>query len=181
MVFTGTFILNDILHFFPLSFLPFLICHSLHGSPLLDAGLVTLNTALSTHPLLVSLDLGDCMLGDEALRLICGMLPPDGAKSGRAMQHCPHFYWRYRTLNLLGRLRDWALETVGQCRGPLLLMCVQGKWKQRVKHRFQYRKYRPDKLQLLQALQSIHKVVINTTQLCHNYLFSSYMQHDIRS
>lgn len=54
----------------------------LHGSPLLDAGLVTLNTALSTHPSLVSLDLGDCMLGDEALRLICAMLPPDGAKSG---------------------------------------------------------------------------------------------------
>ncbi|XP_060781542.1 leucine-rich repeat-containing protein 73 isoform X1 [Neoarius graeffei] len=54
----------------------------LHGSPLLDAGLVTLNTALSTHPSLVSLDLGDCMLGDEAIQLICGMLPPDGAKSG---------------------------------------------------------------------------------------------------
>uniref|UniRef100_A0A673N3W7 Leucine rich repeat containing 73 n=1 Tax=Sinocyclocheilus rhinocerous TaxID=307959 RepID=A0A673N3W7_9TELE len=54
----------------------------LHGSPLLDAGLVTLNGALSTHPSLVSLDLGDCMLGDEAVRLICGMLPPDGAKSG---------------------------------------------------------------------------------------------------
>ncbi|XP_070772595.1 leucine-rich repeat-containing protein 73 [Enoplosus armatus] len=54
----------------------------LHGSPLLDAGLVTLNTALSTHPALVCLDLGDCMLGDEALGLICGMLPPDGAKSG---------------------------------------------------------------------------------------------------
>ncbi|XP_053189463.1 leucine-rich repeat-containing protein 73 [Scomber japonicus] len=54
----------------------------LHGNPLLDAGLVTLNAALSTHPALVSLDLGDCMLGDEALRLICGMLPPDGAKSG---------------------------------------------------------------------------------------------------
>ncbi|KAG5266264.1 hypothetical protein AALO_G00229040 [Alosa alosa] len=54
----------------------------LHGSPLLDAGLVSLNTALCTHPSLVSLDLGDCMLGDEAVRLICGMLPPDGAKSG---------------------------------------------------------------------------------------------------
>ncbi|XP_029927147.1 leucine-rich repeat-containing protein 73 [Myripristis murdjan] len=54
----------------------------LHGSPLLDAGLVALNTALSTHPALVCLDLGDCMLGDEALGLICGMLPPDGAKSG---------------------------------------------------------------------------------------------------
>ncbi|KAJ8418321.1 hypothetical protein AAFF_G00140300 [Aldrovandia affinis] len=55
---------------------------TLHGSPLLDAGLVALNTALSTHPSLVSLDLGDCMLGDEAIQLICGMLPPDGAKSG---------------------------------------------------------------------------------------------------
>uniref|UniRef100_A0A3P8TK92 Leucine rich repeat containing 73 n=1 Tax=Amphiprion percula TaxID=161767 RepID=A0A3P8TK92_AMPPE len=54
----------------------------LHGSPLLDAGLVTLNAALSTHPTLVCLDLGDCMLGDQALGLICGMLPPDGAKSG---------------------------------------------------------------------------------------------------
>ncbi|KAM7385969.1 hypothetical protein PAMP_002002 [Pampus punctatissimus] len=54
----------------------------LHGNPLLDAGLVTLNLALSTHPALVCLDLGDCTLGDEALRLICGMLPPDGAKSG---------------------------------------------------------------------------------------------------
>ncbi|XP_008319940.1 leucine-rich repeat-containing protein 73 [Cynoglossus semilaevis] len=54
----------------------------LHGCPLLDAGLVTLNTALTTHPGLVCLDLGDCMLGDEALALICGMLPPDGAKSG---------------------------------------------------------------------------------------------------
>uniref|UniRef100_A0A1A8V6D4 Leucine rich repeat containing 73 n=3 Tax=Nothobranchius TaxID=28779 RepID=A0A1A8V6D4_NOTFU len=54
----------------------------LHGSPLQDAGLVTLNPALSTHPALVCLDLGDCMLGDEALALICGMLPPDGAKSG---------------------------------------------------------------------------------------------------
>ncbi|KAM9847619.1 leucine-rich repeat-containing protein 73 isoform 2-T2 [Aulostomus maculatus] len=54
----------------------------LHGSPLLDAGLVTLNAALSTHPALVSLDLGDCMLGDQALGLVCGLLPPDGAKSG---------------------------------------------------------------------------------------------------
>lgn len=63
-------------------FLCVFLTRSLHGSPLLDAGLVTLNTALSTHPSLVSLDLGDCMLGDEAVRLICGMLPPDGAKSG---------------------------------------------------------------------------------------------------
>ncbi|XP_071370255.1 leucine-rich repeat-containing protein 73, partial [Centroberyx affinis] len=54
----------------------------LHGSPLLDSGLVELNSALSSHPALVCLDLGDCMLGDEALGLICGMLPPDGAKSG---------------------------------------------------------------------------------------------------
>lgn len=93
MVFIGTVVLTDILHF---SLLPSLICHSLHGSPLLDAGLVTLNTALSTHPSLVSLDLGDCMLGDEALRLICAMLPPDGAKSGTATPHCSHCYWAVR-------------------------------------------------------------------------------------
>ncbi|XP_029448700.1 leucine-rich repeat-containing protein 73 [Rhinatrema bivittatum] len=54
----------------------------LHGSPLTDAGLALLNPALSTHPSLVSLDLGDCMLGDEGINLICGLLPPDGAKSG---------------------------------------------------------------------------------------------------
>ncbi|XP_017164326.1 leucine-rich repeat-containing protein 73, partial [Poecilia reticulata] len=54
----------------------------LHGSPLLDAGLEALNPALAAHPALVCLDLGDCLLGDAALALICGMLPPDGAKSG---------------------------------------------------------------------------------------------------
>ncbi|KAG7263397.1 hypothetical protein CRUP_017118 [Coryphaenoides rupestris] len=42
----------------------------LHGSPLLDSGLVTLNPALCSHPSLVSLDLGDCLLGDQALGLI---------------------------------------------------------------------------------------------------------------
>uniref|UniRef100_A0A8C5RV21 Leucine rich repeat containing 73 n=1 Tax=Laticauda laticaudata TaxID=8630 RepID=A0A8C5RV21_LATLA len=54
----------------------------LHGSPLTDAGLAILNPALSIHPSLVALDLGDCMLGDEGINLICGLLPPDGAKSG---------------------------------------------------------------------------------------------------
>ncbi|NP_001404655.1 leucine-rich repeat-containing protein 73 isoform 2 [Mus musculus] len=54
----------------------------LHGSPLTDAGLALLNPALALHPALVALDLGDCMLGDEAINLICGLLPPDGAKSG---------------------------------------------------------------------------------------------------
>lgn len=47
-----------------------------------DAGLALLNPALALHPALVALDLGDCMLGDEAINLICGLLPPDGAKSG---------------------------------------------------------------------------------------------------
>ncbi|XP_028903318.1 leucine-rich repeat-containing protein 73 isoform X2 [Ornithorhynchus anatinus] len=54
----------------------------LHGSPLTDAGLALLNPALALHPSLVALDLGDCMLGDEGINLICGLLPPDGAKSG---------------------------------------------------------------------------------------------------
>ncbi|XP_038617196.1 leucine-rich repeat-containing protein 73 isoform X2 [Tachyglossus aculeatus] len=54
----------------------------LHGSPLTDAGLALLNPALALHPALVALDLGDCMLGDEGVNLICGLLPPDGAKSG---------------------------------------------------------------------------------------------------
>ncbi|KAG8430327.1 hypothetical protein GDO86_017979, partial [Hymenochirus boettgeri] len=54
----------------------------LHGNPLTDTGLSLLNPALSTHPSLVSLDLGDCLLGDEGIALICGLLPPDGAKPG---------------------------------------------------------------------------------------------------
>ncbi|XP_038654869.1 leucine-rich repeat-containing protein 73 isoform X2 [Scyliorhinus canicula] len=55
---------------------------SLHGTPLTDSGLAVLNPALSLHPSLISLDLGDCILGDEGMNLICGLLPPDGAKSG---------------------------------------------------------------------------------------------------
>uniref|UniRef100_A0A8C5MY93 Leucine rich repeat containing 73 n=1 Tax=Leptobrachium leishanense TaxID=445787 RepID=A0A8C5MY93_9ANUR len=54
----------------------------LHGNPLTDTGLSLLNNALAVHPSLVSLDLGDCMLGDEGISLICGLLPPDGAKPG---------------------------------------------------------------------------------------------------
>ncbi|KAM4772284.1 leucine-rich repeat-containing protein 73 isoform 3-T3 [Rhinophrynus dorsalis] len=54
----------------------------LHGNPLTDTGLALLNPALAVHPSLVSLDLGDCLLGDEGIGLICGLLPPDGAKPG---------------------------------------------------------------------------------------------------
>ncbi|GCB61629.1 hypothetical protein scyTo_0007083 [Scyliorhinus torazame] len=54
----------------------------LHGTPLTDSGLAVLNPALSLHPSLISLDLGDCILGDGGMNLICGLLPPDGAKSG---------------------------------------------------------------------------------------------------
>ncbi|XP_066450570.1 leucine-rich repeat-containing protein 73 isoform X2 [Eleutherodactylus coqui] len=54
----------------------------LHGNPLTDTGLSLLNPALAGHPALMSLDLGDCLLGDEAISLICGLLPPDGAKQG---------------------------------------------------------------------------------------------------
>ncbi|XP_068088668.1 leucine-rich repeat-containing protein 73 isoform X2 [Hyperolius riggenbachi] len=57
----------------------------LHGNPLTDTGLSLLNPALSAHPSLLSLDLGDCLLGDEAISLICGLLPPDGAKPGDQM------------------------------------------------------------------------------------------------
>ncbi|OCT79579.1 leucine-rich repeat-containing protein 73 [Xenopus laevis] len=54
----------------------------LHGNPLMDTGLALLNPALARHPSLMSLDLGDCLLGDEGISLICGLLPPDGAKPG---------------------------------------------------------------------------------------------------
>ncbi|KAM9317255.1 leucine-rich repeat-containing protein 73 [Gastrophryne carolinensis] len=54
----------------------------LHGNPLTDTGLTLLYPALAAHPALVSLDLGDCLLADEGIALICGLLPPDGAKPG---------------------------------------------------------------------------------------------------
>ncbi|XP_075454947.1 leucine-rich repeat-containing protein 73 [Ascaphus truei] len=55
---------------------------SLHGNPLTDTGVSLLNPALAVHPSLVALDLGDCLLGDAGISLICGLLPPDGAKPG---------------------------------------------------------------------------------------------------
>lgn len=70
---------------------------------------MTLNAALSAHPALVSLDLGDCMLGDEALRLVCGMLPPDGAKSGGCNPQCT---WLWRSVEEEGSCSSIILAHV---------------------------------------------------------------------
>lgn len=79
----GLGLLHGILRF--LSVCP---ARSLHGNPLTDTGLALLNPALTGHPSLVSLDLGDCLLGDEGIGLICSLLPPDGAKPGET-SICP--------------------------------------------------------------------------------------------
>ncbi|XP_007438341.2 leucine-rich repeat-containing protein 73 [Python bivittatus] len=82
----------------------------LHGSPLTDAGLAILNPALSIHPSLVALDLGDCMLGDEGINLICGLLPPDGAKSGKEERIChllQLYFWTCSHQRILFHLGEW--------------------------------------------------------------------------
>nr|XP_026691771.1 leucine-rich repeat-containing protein 73 isoform X1 [Ciona intestinalis] len=54
----------------------------LHGTPLGDTRFSLMYRALSLHPSLVDLDVGDCMLGDNGIRMLCYLLAPDGAKSG---------------------------------------------------------------------------------------------------
>ncbi|XP_077993469.1 leucine-rich repeat-containing protein 73-like [Glandiceps talaboti] len=54
----------------------------LHGNHFGDDGLEILSKGLSMHPSLVSLDVGDCCLGDKGIRMISNLLPDDGAKSG---------------------------------------------------------------------------------------------------
>ncbi|XP_002738072.1 leucine-rich repeat-containing protein 73-like [Saccoglossus kowalevskii] len=54
----------------------------LHGNHIGDEGMEILYDSLSMHPSLVSLDMGDCRLGDKAIRLISNLLPDDGAKPG---------------------------------------------------------------------------------------------------
>ncbi|KAM6461816.1 leucine-rich repeat-containing protein 73 isoform 2-T2 [Liasis olivaceus] len=73
----------------------------LHGSPLTDAGLAILNPALSIHPSLVALDLGDCMLGDEGLKELTlsansGITPKGWGRLAIAVAHSS----QVRVLNL---------------------------------------------------------------------------------
>ena len=64
-----------------------LTCHklfifSLHGSPLGNHGAALLSKMLASHPNIVSLDLGDCMITDKAIPYITDLFPPNGAKRG---------------------------------------------------------------------------------------------------
>ena len=38
--------------------------------------------ALSQHPGIVSLDVGDCNIGDKSLNALCDLLPMNGSKPG---------------------------------------------------------------------------------------------------
>ncbi|XP_076822776.1 leucine-rich repeat-containing protein 73-like [Clavelina lepadiformis] len=54
----------------------------MHGCPLGEKGVKALMKSLSMHPSIVDLDLGDCLLTDASIKMICNLLPPDGAKHG---------------------------------------------------------------------------------------------------
>ena len=44
--------------------------------------------ALGSHPNIVSLDVGDCLLGDKVLYLVSKLLPSKGAKRGWFGYYC---------------------------------------------------------------------------------------------
>ena len=46
-------------------------------------GVCKIVKALIQHPKIVCLDVGDCDIGDKALKYICELLPADGSKPGR--------------------------------------------------------------------------------------------------
>ncbi|BFZ07549.1 hypothetical protein BsWGS_10588 [Bradybaena similaris] len=54
----------------------------IHGSDLGDMGMKVLGLALSKHPGIVSLDVGDCKLGDMSIDVLYSLLLPLGNKSG---------------------------------------------------------------------------------------------------
>lgn len=55
-----------------------------HGNPLCDDGIQSLCAAVSKHPRIQTLDIGDCSFGDVGIGAVCELLPPNGAlfKSG---------------------------------------------------------------------------------------------------
>jgi len=60
----------------------FICVYRVNGNPLGDEGMKTLGKALSLHPNIVSLDVGDCNLGNDSIEVISDLLPPHGAKPG---------------------------------------------------------------------------------------------------
>ena len=55
---------------------------SLHGSCLGDDGIQLLGKSLVTHPGIVSLDIGDCQLGDVAVDVLYDLLLPETNRPG---------------------------------------------------------------------------------------------------
>ena len=47
---------------------------SIHGNEIGDAGLKILQPSLMNHPHILSLDVGDCGVGDEGLDVLCRLL-----------------------------------------------------------------------------------------------------------
>ena len=59
---------------------------SLHGSPIGDECIGHLCSVLASHPSIVSLDLGDCIMGDKGLTYVTQLLPRNGAKLGKTLE-----------------------------------------------------------------------------------------------
>ena len=65
------------------------LCFSLHGSSLGDDGIQLLGKSLLSHPNIVSLDVGDCQLGDVAVDVLYDLLLPEHSRPGEPLaQQC---------------------------------------------------------------------------------------------
>lgn len=73
------------------------LCFSLHGSNLGDDGIQLLGKSLLSHPNIVSLDIGDCQLGDVAVDVLYDLLLPEHNRPGELffcnVASSNHSYW----------------------------------------------------------------------------------------
>ena len=67
---------------------------SIHGSELGDAGMQILGRAINNHPGIVSLDVGDCKLGDMAVDVLYSLLLPLNNRPGNLVPIYEFDYWR---------------------------------------------------------------------------------------
>ena len=74
---------------------------SIHGNQIGEAGVKILHPSLLKHPLIISLDIGDCGIGDEGLELICQLL---AKRHGHPGKPCNCVEMQYNKIKFLLQL-----------------------------------------------------------------------------